>query len=57
MCKRTCKVCYPIELPRRHDLEPRRWQTSENEIVGEAINQDAIELLKSDPNEYFRRTR
>jgi hypothetical protein len=27
------------------------------EIVGEAYNREAIELLKTDPDEYFRRTR
>jgi hypothetical protein len=49
---------YPDEwlLPRRHDLEPRRWQLPSGEIVGEAINREAIELLKRDPEEYFRRS-
>jgi hypothetical protein len=50
---------YPDEwlLPRRHDLAPRRWQLPSGTIIGEAINWEAVELLKSDPDEYFRRTR
>lgn len=46
-----------IELPRRHELAPRRWQLPNGEIVGEAVNHDAIALLKADPDEYFRRSR
>lgn len=45
-----------VELPRRHDLAPRRWRMPNGEIVGEAINLEAIQLLKDDPDEYFRRT-
>lgn len=45
-----------VELPRR-DLAPRRWRTPEGSIVGEAINAEAIQLLKTNPDEYFRRTR
>lgn len=50
---------YPDEwmLPRRHDLEPRRWQLPSGEIRGEAWNREAVELLRNDPEEYFRRTR
>lgn len=46
-----------VELPREHDLAPRHWRLPSGEIVSEAINREAIELLKSDPDEYFRRTR
>ena len=45
-----------VELPREHDLSPRRWRLPSGEIVGEAINREAVELLKNDPDEYFRRT-
>jgi hypothetical protein len=45
-----------VELPREHDLAPRRWRMPNGSIVGEAINRDAVELLKRDPDEYFRRT-
>lgn len=45
-----------VELPRRHDLAPQSWQLLDGSIVSEAINQEALELLKSDPDEYFRRT-
>ncbi len=45
-----------IELPRRNDLAPRRWLMPDGAIVSEAINLNAVELLKSDPDEYFRRT-
>lgn len=50
---------YPEEwlLPRPHQLAPRQWQLPGGEIVGEAINREAVELLKSDPDEYIRRTR
>lgn len=46
-----------VELPRNHDLAPRSWQMPSGEIVGEAVNPEAVELLKTDPEEYFRRTR
>jgi len=46
-----------VELPRDHDLQTRRWRSPSGEIVGEAFNRKAIELLKSDPEEYLRRTR
>lgn len=46
-----------IELPREHDLAPKRWQLPSGEIITEAINHEALELLKTDPEEYFRRTR
>jgi len=46
-----------VELPRRHDLAPRLWQQPDGTITGEAINQEAIELLRRDPDEYFERTR
>ena len=45
-----------VELPRDHDLAPRRWRLPSGEIIGEAVNREAIELLKRDPDEYFRRT-
>lgn len=45
-----------VELPRRHDLAPRRWRMPDDSIVSEAFNREAIELLKTDPDEYFRRT-
>lgn len=50
---------YPEEwlLPRPHDLAPRQWRLPTGEIVGEAINHEAVELLKTDPEEYFRITR
>ncbi|QIG58912.1 hypothetical protein SEA_BGLLUVIAE_81 [Mycobacterium Phage BGlluviae] len=46
-----------VELPRARDLDPRRWRLPSGEIVFETVNRDAIELLKADPDEYFRRTR
>jgi hypothetical protein len=46
-----------IELERNHDLAPRRWRLPAGKIIGEAVNREAIELLKSDPDEYFHRTR
>ncbi|WNO27565.1 hypothetical protein SEA_AGEOFDAPAGE_86 [Mycobacterium phage Ageofdapage] len=46
-----------VELPRAHDLAPRRWRLPSGEIVFETVNREAIELLRTDPAEYFRRTR
>ncbi|QAX95722.1 hypothetical protein SEA_YOUREADOPTED_81 [Mycobacterium phage YoureAdopted] len=46
-----------VELPRAHDLDPRRWRLPSGEVVFETVNRDAIELLKADPDEFFRRTR
>jgi hypothetical protein len=45
-----------VELERKHDLAPRRWRLPSGTIIGEAVNWEAVELLKSDPDEYFRRT-
>lgn len=46
-----------VELPRAHDLAPRRWRLPNGEIVFDTTNHEAIELLKANPDEYFRRTR
>lgn len=46
-----------VELPRRHDLAPRSWRLPNGTIIGEAINEEAVRLLRDDPEEYFRRTR
>lgn len=50
---------YPEEwlLARPHQLAPRQWQLPSGEIVGEAVNHEALELLKNEPEEYFRLTR
>ena len=45
-----------VELPRENDLQPRRWRMPDGSIIGEAVNREAVELLKNDPDEYFRRT-
>lgn len=50
-------ITQAIELARKHDLAPRQWRMPNGEIVGEAVNHEAVELLKNDPDEYFRRTR
>lgn len=46
-----------IEIPRDHDLAPRRWLMPDGSIVGEAVNREGLELLKTKPEEYFRDTR
>lgn len=46
----------PVELPRSHDLQPRRWLMPDGSITAEAINHEAVDLLRDDPEEYFRRT-
>ncbi len=46
-----------VELPRQHDLEPRSWRLPNGTIISDTVNEEAVRLLKTDPDEYFRRTR
>lgn len=46
-----------VELPRRHPFDTRRWRMPDGSIVFEAYNPEAIELLKTDPDEFFRISR
>ena len=44
-----------IELARRHDMAPRRWLLPNGDVVGEAISREAVDLMRDDPVEYWRR--
>ena len=52
-----CPNCGAVELPRAHRLAPRSWQMPDGTIIADADNREAVELLKSDPDEFFRITK
>lgn len=43
-----------VELYRKHPLDRRQWRTPTGEILTEAVNWEAVELLRDNPEEYFR---